>query len=99
MEIGGMVRVDAICSDGEGTYVRVDKAEVKNTAIKGTYLWLAMANEAAREYPEQEWDIDLFEEYTETVHNGMVAIKTRCGEELGEMEEELEDSMSESDDE
>ncbi|KFZ17873.1 hypothetical protein V501_01504 [Pseudogymnoascus sp. VKM F-4519 (FW-2642)] len=88
---------------------------MQDTAIVGTYLSLAKANQATREYPAKEWDMDFFEEFDETVHNGMVAIKARCaegeemniyvekgklftyGEGLREMEEELEDSMSESD--
>ena len=121
-EIRGMVRVNARCPDGEGMYVRVDKAEAKkssvaekpaaenvaagvpekitvyhvlthtidyhhdpdggmqDTAIVGTYLSLTKANETAREYLAKDWDMDFFEEYDESVHNGMVAIKAICAE-------------------
>nr|OBT79663.1 hypothetical protein VF21_01264 [Pseudogymnoascus sp. 05NY08] len=54
------------------------------TVIKGTFLSLLKANECARRDLLDEWDEDFFEEYEETVHNGMVTIKTSCpeGEEM-----------------
>ncbi|OBT89597.1 hypothetical protein VE02_01740 [Pseudogymnoascus sp. 03VT05] len=54
------------------------------TAIKGAFLSLMKANECARRDLLDEWDEDFFEEYEETVHDGMVTIKTSCleGEEM-----------------
>lgn len=57
---------------------------MQDTAIKGTFLSLAKANECARRDLVDEWDKDFFEEYNETVRDGMVTIKTSCpeGEEM-----------------
>jgi hypothetical protein len=121
-EVDGMVRVDAMCPDGESMTVRIKKKGVvakksaaqslavgapgeitvyhvsrhtidyhhdpegglQDTEIKGTFLSLAKANECARRDLLDEWDEDFFEEYEETVHDGMVTIKTNCpeGEEM-----------------
>ena len=48
--------------------------------IKGTYVSLAEANEAAMRDLVDEWDKNWFEEYKETVWNGMVAIRAICPE-------------------
>ena len=57
---------------------------IQDKAIKGTFLSLAKANECARRDLVDEWGKDFFEEYKETVHNGMVSIRTSCpeGEEM-----------------
>lgn len=48
---------------------------MEDTEIRGTYLSLAKANEAARGDLMEEFDMDYFEEYEETVSNGMVTIR------------------------
>lgn len=57
---------------------------MQDTEIKGTFLSLAKPNDCARRDLLDEWDEDSFEEYEETVHDGMVTIKTYCpeGEEM-----------------
>ncbi|KFY10328.1 hypothetical protein V491_07704 [Pseudogymnoascus sp. VKM F-3775] len=120
-EVDGMVRVDAMCPDGENMIVLVEETDVKtgtgkgavssvtrttneepgliavyhviqetidyhndrhggaqNTAVKGTYVSLEKANEAARKELLQEWDMDFFEEYDEGMANGLVTINAIC---------------------
>lgn len=121
-EVDGMVRVDAMCPDGERVAVRIEKNLVKKSdmakeaaarkpvdetprlimvyhviyemidyhndpnggarekSVKGTYVSLEKANEAARKELFYEWDRDFFEEYDEEVDHGMVTIDATCPE-------------------
>ena len=55
--------------------------DIEDRRIVGTFETLEEANEEAREYLLQSWDLSFFDEYDETVdRDGMVTIQAVCPE-------------------